>query len=456
MVSSYSQTPFITAMRVVPVAGHDCMLLNLAGAHGPYFIRNLVLLTSSDGAVGAGEIPGGETTRRALIASTELVLGTALDSYQRTLNAIRRLVCKQSTERTPVPAATVDVMPQPHWTNTRLENVVTAVEAALLDLLGQHMGVPVCQLLGNGQQRTTVPVVACLFYIGDSTWTTLSYPRYAARDDWYRARQRVALTPTAIADQADAAADRYGFKHFKLNGGVMRPEQEMAALVAIKRRRPLANLAVDPNGAWSLEQAIDLGKRYGDLLSYAEDPCSAEHGCSAREVMAEFRHATGVRTASHLAITDWRQMGYAHRSGAIDIPLADAHFWSMAGSVRLAQWCDDSGATWGAHSNSHFDISLAMLTHVAAAAPGVINAVDTHWIWQECSERLTCNPLQIDGGKITVPDRPGLGIEPDMAQIERAHQLYKQVGVRARDDAAAMRYLVPKWKYDAKRPSMLR
>jgi len=456
MTNVDSQTPVITATRVVPVAGHDSMLLNLAGAHGPHFIRILVLLTSSEGRVGAGEIPGCEATLRGLVESTQLVLGTALGDFQNTLNTIRRLVCGQTiSQYRPYTSIETDPL-QPHWASLRLENVITAVEAALLDLLGQHMGVPLCQLLGNGQQRTTVPINACLFYIGDSTWTTLSYARHAARDDWYGARQRVTLTPTALADQADAAANRYGFKHFKLNGGVMSPEQEMAALAVIGRRHPSASLAVDPNGAWSCVAAIELCNEYGTLLSYVEDPCGAEQGYSGREIMAEFRRATGVRTATHLMSTDWRQMANAHRSGAVDIPLTDPHFWTLTGSVRLAQWCNDIGATWGSHSNSHFDISLAMFTHVAAAAPGAINAIDTHWIWQECSERLTRAPLQIKNGEISVPDRPGLGVELDMEQIERAHQLYKQVGLRTRDDAIAMKYLVPKWKYDAKRPSMSR
>jgi glucarate dehydratase len=152
--------------------------------------------------------------------------------------------------------------------------------------------------------------------------------------------------------------------------------------------------------------------------------------------------------------TDWRQMGHAVQLHAVDIPLADPHFWTMQGSVRVAQLCDEWGLTWGSHSNNHFDVSLAMFTHVAAAAPGNITAIDTHWIWQEAEERLTREPLRIEGGHVAVPDRPGLGIEIDMERVMAAHALYNTLGPGARDDAMAMQYLVPGWTYDPKRPSL--
>ena len=141
------------------------------------------------------------------------------------------------------------------------------------------------------------------------------------------------------------------------------------------------------------------------VLAYAEDPCGAEHGYSGREIMAEFRRATGLPTATNMIATDWRELKHAVESNAIDIPLADPHFWTMQGSVRVAQFCRDWGLTWGSHSNNHFDVSLAMFTHVAAAAPGNVTAIDTHWIWQD-GQRLTRDPLKIVDGKLTVPTPP--------------------------------------------------
>jgi glucarate dehydratase-related protein len=153
--------------------------------------------------------------------------------------------------------------------------------------------------------------------------------------------------------------------------------------------------------------------------------------------------------------TNWREMRHAVMLNAVDIPLADPHFWTLTGAVRVGQLCNDWGLTWGCHSNNHFDVSLAMFTHVGAAVPGKPTAIDTHWIWQE-GQQLTKEPLQIVNGEIEVPDRPGLGVELDWAQVERAHQLYKRLPSGARNDAAAMQYLIPNWGFDRKRPCLVR
>jgi glucarate dehydratase len=229
----------------------------------------------------------------------------------------------------------------------------------------------------------------------------------------------------------------------------------MLAVEALAKRFPQARVTIDPNGAWSLTEAIALCKGRAGILAYAEDPCGAEDGYSGREIMAEFRRATGLPTATNMIATDWRQMGHAVALQSVSIPLADPHFWTMAGAVRVAQMCDEWGLTWGSHSNNHFDISLAMFTHVGAAAPGTITALDTHWIWQD-GQALTKDPLRVVGGKIRLPDRPGLGIEIDMVSLERAHALYRSHGLGARDDATAMQYLIPGWTFDSKRPCLVR
>jgi glucarate dehydratase len=447
-------SPTITGMQVIPVAGRDSMLLNLCGAHAPYFTRILVLLTDSAGNVGMGEVPGSNGIVQALEKSVPLVTGTEIARYNRTLNLLRDTIAGKSNHQV-TSSAEEAVLKQPHEINLRLENVITAVEAALLDLLGQHLGVPVCELLGAGQQRTHVPMLAYLFYIGDRRRTDLPYQTGEGEQGWYARRHQEALTADAIADLAAATVEQYGFRDFKLKGGVMRAEDEVEAVAAIKRRFPDSRATLDPNGAWSLAEAIAACRGKGDILAYAEDPCGPENGFSGREIMAEFRRATGIPTATNMVATDWRQMSHSHMLGAVDIPLADPHFWTMQGSVRLAQLCHDWGLTWGSHSNNHFDVSLAMFTHAAAAAPGNITAIDTHWIWQEGTERLTREPLKIVGGQVAVPQAPGLGIEPDMDRISAAHELYKRVAGGARDDAMAMRYLLPGWTYDPKRPSML-
>ncbi|MBV9880748.1 MAG: glucarate dehydratase [Gemmatirosa sp.] len=436
----------IREMHVVPVAGADSMLLNLSGAHAPFFTRNVVLLRDAAGRTGVGEVPGGERIRRTLDDARELVLGTRLGDHAALLGRMRRAFGDRDAAGRG--AQTFDLRTAIH--------AMTAVESAMLDLLGQALGLPVCALLGEGRQRDAVPVLGYLFYVGDRTRTDLPY-RAAPNDtdDWLRLRDEPALTPAAIVRLAEAARARYGVDDFKLKGGVLAGAEEMEAVDALADRFPDARITLDPNGAWSLDDAVALCRGRGAVLAYAEDPCGAERGYSGREIMAEFRRATGVRTATNMIATDWRELGHAVRLDAIDIPLADPHFWTMAGAVRVAQLCRDWGLTWGAHSNNHFDVSLAMVAHVAAAAPGDVTAIDTHWIWQD-GERLTREPPRIAGGAIAVSDAPGLGVEIDPAALEAAHALHRTHGLGARDDAAAMQYLVPGWTFDPKRPCLVR
>lgn len=433
-------------MLVIPVASHDSMLLNLSGAHSPYFTRNILILKDSAGRTGVGEVPGGEAIRSTLDEARALVVGKGLGSYNNILNAVRKAFVDLDAGGRGLQTFDLRIM----------VHAVTALEAALLDLLGQFLDVPVAALLGEGQQRDAVEILGYLFYIGDRRKTDLPYlAEENAEDDWLRLRHEEAMTPASVVRLAEAAHARYGFNDFKLKGGVFAGEEEIEAVTALARRFPQARITIDPNGAWSLEEAIRLCKNMHDVLAYAEDPCGAERGYSGREIMAEFRRATRLPTATNMIATDWRQMGHAIQLQSVDIPLADPHFWTMQGSVRVAQMCHEWGLTWGSHSNNHLDISLAMFTHVAAAAPGNITAIDTHWIWQD-GQHLTKNPLKIVDGKILVPKRPGLGIEVDMAAIEKGHALYKSKGLGSRDDATAMQYLIPGWTFDNKRPCLVR
>jgi glucarate dehydratase len=445
-LSPSSQTPKITRVQVIPVAGQDSMLLNLSGAHGPFFTRNLLILTDSSGRTGVGEVPGGEKIRKTLEDARELIEGQSIGAWNQVLNTLRtRFADRDSGGRG---NQTFDLRVAIH--------AVTAVESALLDLLGQFLGVPVAALLGEGQQRDSVAMLGYLFYVADRKKTDLAYGSAPdAEDDWLRLRHEAAMDAKGIVALAEAAYKRYGFKDFKLKGGVLRGEEEMEAIIALSERFPDARITLDPNGGWLLKDAIRICQGRGDVLAYAEDPCGAEGVFSGREVMAEFRRATGLPTATNMIATDWRELSHTIHLQSVDIPLADPHFWTMQGSVRVAQVCQTWGLTWGSHSNNHFDISLAMFTHVAAAAPGKVTAIDTHWIWQD-GQRLTKAPLQIVDGQVAVPQTPGLGVELDMAEVEKAHQLYLKHGLGARDDAVAMQYLIPNWKFNNKMPCMVR
>ena len=443
------RTPVVTDVTVIPIAGHDSMLLNLSGAHGPYFTRNLVVISDSAGNTGVGEVPGGEPIRRTLDDARNLIAGRSIGDYHAVLNDVRQVFGDRDAGGRG--AQTFDLRVAVH--------AVTAVEAALLDLLGQHLDAPVAALLGDGQQRDRVQALGYLFFVGDRSRTDLAYrsaaDEAADADDWMRVRHDEALTPDAIVALAEAARTRYGFADFKLKGGVLPAADEAKAVIALADRFPDARITLDPNGGWLLDDAIRTCRELRDVLAYAEDPVGPEAGFSGREVMAEFKRATGLPTATNMIATDWREMGHAIRSGAVDIPLADPHFWTMAGSVRVAQLCDTWGLTWGSHSNNHFDVSLAMFTHVAAAAPGDITAIDTHWIWQD-GQAITTAPYEIIDGYLTVPDAPGLGVTLDEAAVAAAHEVYNREGLGSRDDAAAMQYLMPGWTFDSKRPALQR
>jgi glucarate dehydratase len=446
-----SAAPVVVRLEAIPVAGRDSMLLNLSGAHGPFFTRNLLILTDSAGRIGVGEVPGGERIRQTLDDAAALVVGQPIGAIQPLLQRIQGAFADR--DRGGRGLQTFDLRTTIH--------AVAAIESALLDLLGQHLGVPVAALLGEGPQRESVEMLGYLFHVGDRRRSGLPYADGSGANDpdaddaWLRLRHEPALTAEAIVRQAEAAQARYGFNDFKLKGGVLRGDDEVAAVVALHERFPNARVTLDPNGAWSLAEAVRLLRDLRGVIAYAEDPCGAEDGFSGREVMAEFRRATGLPTATNMVATDWRQLRHALALGAVDIPLADPHFWTLSGAVRVAQTCRDHGLTWGSHSNNHFDVSLAMFTHVAAAAPGSVTAIDTHWIWQD-GQHLTREPLRIEGGRVRVPTTPGLGIELDRAEVERAHRLYLQHGLGARDDAIAMQDLIPGWRFDPKRPALVR
>ena len=441
-----SLSPIIKSLKVIPIAGHDSMLLNLSGAHGPFFTRNLIVLTDNSGRSGIGEVPGGEKIQKTIEDASDIVIGQSIANVQSVLTQIRTQFADRDASGRGL--QTFDLRTTIH--------AVTAVESAMLDLLGQFLNLPIAALLGEGQQRSSVEMLGYLFYIGDKAKTNLPYRVEASADnEWFRLRNEVALTPQAIVRTAEAARDKYGFNDFKLKGGVLSGEAEIEAVQALHERFPAARVTLDPNGGWLLKDAVRLMRDMHGVVAYAEDPCGAEEGFSGREVMAEFRRETGLPTATNMVATDWRQLTHSLSLQSVDIPLADPHFWTMAGSVRVAQTCRDWGLTWGSHSNNHFDVSLAMFTQVAAAAPGKVTAIDTHWIWQD-GQGLTRDPLKIINGHVQVPQKPGLGVELDMQAVEAAHQLYLKHGLGARDDSVAMQYLIPNWKFDNKRPCMVR
>lgn len=445
-------TPVVTEMQVIPVAGYDSMLMTLSGAHAPYFTRNLVILKDNAGHTGIGEIHGGDYTCDALKSCIPLVVGQPVGKYRAILDSIHK-ASTRSAEDDGEGIQSLDI--------SKLKFVVKAewaIECALLDLLGQYLDLPMCEMLGDGKQRDQVETLGYLFYVSDKEKAApaLSYlDESSSSDPWFRLRRQEMLTPERIVEQACVLQEKYGFRNFKLKGGVLRGAEEMEAVRALKKQFPNGRINIDPNGAWSLSEAIEICKPMEGILTYIEDPCGPESGFSSREIMAEFKNAVNLPVATNMIATDWRQFYHAAALKSVDIVLADPHFWGFGGSVRMAQILNDWGLTWGSHSNNHFDITLTAFAHVAAAAPGNPTALDTHWIWQDGQNLLKDTPQIVDG-YLQVPKNPGLGVTIDMDKVMEANALYNKLPSHDRNDAEAMQYLIPNWKFDSKKPALVR
>ncbi|HAE44358.1 MAG TPA: glucarate dehydratase [Lachnospiraceae bacterium] len=445
-------TPVVTDMQVIPVAGYDSMLMTLSGAHAPWFTRNLVILKDSSGNTGIGEIHGGDYTCEALRSCVPLVVGQPIGKYRAILDTIHKNT-KKAKEDDGEGIQTLDI--------SKLKFVVKAewaIECALLDLLGQYLDLPMCELLGDGKQRDKVETLGYLFYVSDKEKAAPDLPyidESDSSDPWFAYRRKEILTHEAVVEEAMILHDKYGFKNFKLKGGVLEGAYEMDTVRALKKAFPEGRINIDPNGAWSLQEAIDLCRPMENILTYIEDPCGPEAGYSSREIMAEFKNAVKLPVATNMIATDWRQFYHSAALKSVDIVLADPHFWGFGGSIRIAQLLNDWGLTWGSHSNNHFDITLAAFAQVAAAAPGNPTALDTHWIWQDGQNLLKDTP-QIRDGYLELPEKPGLGVTIDMEKVMEANALYNKLPSHDRNDATAMQYLIPNWVYDSKRPALVR
>lgn len=441
--------PKIKEVRVIPVAGYDSMLMTLSGVHAPYFTRNIVIIEDSTGNIGVGEVHGGPEIERVLVEFNKILIGRSIFEYRKILDDINNTKKRISSEG----IQNFDI--------SKIIDVIrpeVAIESALLDLMGKFLNMPVCSLLGDGKQRSEVEVLGYLFYVNDIEKVSQPYKSEKnSKIPWFKQRREVALTPESIVEQAQSINEHYGIKNFKLKGGVLEGEKEIETIKMLKKAFPDSNLSIDPNGAWSLKEAVDLINIIKDIITYVEDPCGSEEGYSGREILSEFKSCTGVKVATNMITTNWRQFLPSIMLKSIDIVLADPNFWLMSGSVIVSQLLEKWRMNWGCHSNNHFDISLAMFAHCAASAKGEIMPMDTHWIWQD-GQNLCKDSHEIVGGKIFVDDKPGLGVNIDMDRIIDANNLYKKIKNKYgnRDDSVVMQEIINNWRFDPKTPALVR
>lgn len=384
----------VVDVDITPVAVKDPPLLNSRGVHEPYALRAVLWVSTDDGLVGLSEAYGDDATLALLRAAVPVVLG--LSPWD--LNALHA--------RAGVLAG-------------------AAFEVAFLDLQGKATGLRVCDLLG-GAVRTSVPFAAYLFY------------KWAGHPGQAPDRFGAALDPDGIVAQAKALVARYGFGSLKLKGGVFPPEEEIAAIQALRAAFPDHPLRLDPNANWTVPTSHRVAGLLEGLLEYLEDPTAGIPG------MATVAARTSLPLATNMCVVSFEDLPPAVAAGAVRVVLADHHFWGgLRASQRLAGICETFGLGLSMHSNTHLGISLAAMTHLAAATPNLTYACDTHSVWQD--EDVVTAPLEIQDGAVRVPAGPGLGVELDENALGALHEQYLACGVRKRDDVAAMRVVDPRW-----------
>ena len=413
----------IVEMRITPIAMSDPPLLNAAGLHAPYALRTIVELVCDDGIYGLGEVPGGSEITAALEAAGEVVVGADPFAVRATL------------------ARLADAAGRFGWSRRVLALAQSAVDVALHDLVGKEIGRPVVDLLG-GPVRDRVDFAAYLFFKEEGAGGDLEFGIDPEATGWAAARQARAHSPEEVVAQAEAMCAAYGFRSIKLKGGVFPPAHEVASIEMLHRRfGPDVPLRLDPNAIWSVETAVSVASSLVGVLEYYEDPVRGQ------EAMAELGSRVDLPLATNMCTTSFDHVPGSIRLGSERIILVDHHGWGgLLAAIELDRICRTFGRELSMHSNSHLGISLAAMTHLAAASPSLAYAVDTHYPWQT-EEVVAGGRFVFEDGALSVSREPGLGVELDREALARLHGNYLRCGLTARDDEVQMQRIRPGWTF---------
>ncbi len=415
-----SQPPLvITGLTITPIALPDPPILAASGCHGPYFLRNVVELTTEGGVLGVGETHGGEGVTTALERARKVVVGQNAFAYRKFARELKTLgmAC------------------------------YAGIELAALDACGRATGRRLCEMIG-GPVRDAVEFAAYLFYrYAADHPVVLADPHLVdprgrgdrALDDWGEVRSVEAMSKLAARFR-----DRFGFRVFKLKGGVLTPEVERDSLKAMATELgPEARLRIDPNARWKVETAVRIGRDLARLpMEYYEDPVQGQ------EKMAEVRRATGLKMSTNMCVTSFDHIPKALRLHPIDVLLCDHHYFGgFAGCQALGPICQAAGWSMSQHSNNHAGVTMAAMIHLAASIPQLTLASDTHYPWLvEGADIIEGPKLPIRDGRMQVPAGPGLGVTLDRDKLARASEVYRKCGMRRRDDGSLMRRIEPGWR----------
>jgi glucarate dehydratase len=418
-MSTASTRPSIVDINITPIAVVDPPLLNSVGVHEPFALRAIVQVRTDDGIVGLSEAYGDDPTLDRLRRAADLLTGLSIWD----LNGLSRRVAVALGEVAPDSPTELAGAPS---VAKAIASTLSAFEVALFDAQGKATGLRVCELLG-GAVREAVPFSAYLFY------------KWAAHPGQEPDGFGEALDPDGIVAQAKALVDRYGFGSLKLKGGVFPPDEEIAAIRALRAALPDHPLRLDPNANWTVATSHRVAAELEGVLEYLEDPTDGIPG------MAEVAARTDLPLATNMCVTTFEDLPESVARGAVRIVLSDHHFWGgLRASQKLAGICETFGLGLSMHSNTHLGVSLAAMTHLAAAVPNLTYACDTHSVWQ-VEEVIEPGAIAIRDGVAKVPDGPGLGVTLDEDALARLHEQYLTCGVRRRDDVGYMRSIRPDW-----------
>jgi len=410
----------ITEVAITPVAFRDPPLLNAVGVHEPYALRAILEVHTDQGLVGLGETYADDGHLRRLRTAADAITGLDVHHLGKMYAAVATALGGDTGSDGHGLTGMIT-------TSSTVDRVFSPFEVACLDIQGKAAGRPVSDLLG-GAVRDAVPFSAYLFY----KWA--AHPD-AGPDAWGEA-----LDPEGIVAQARRMVDDYGFSAIKLKGGVFPPKEEIEAVRALREAFPDHPLRLDPNAAWTVETSLMVARELDGVLEYLEDPTPGQEG------MAAVAREASMPLATNMCVVAFDELAPAVAQDAVQVVLSDHHYWGgLQRSKLLGGICDTFGLGLSMHSNSHLGISLAAMTHLAAATPNLTYACDTHWPWKS-EEVIVEGVLEFRGGSVTVPTGPGLGVELDRDALARLHEQYLSCGLRARDDTGYMQRIDPTYE----------
>lgn len=369
----------------------EAPLLHSNGAHWGRFVRTIVEVHTDEGIVGWGEMGGGGASAEEAFAGLKPYL-LGHDPFQ--LEELRYKICN--------PTASL------YNNRTQLH---AAIEFACLDIMGKQLNVPVYQLLG-GKLRDEIPFASYLFYRLPNEHTGAGEVR----------------TITQLLEHAQQLRDDHGFQSHKLKGGVFPPDYELACYQALAKAFPNDTLRYDPNAALGVEAAIRFGKAIEGLNNdYLEDPTWGLNGNRRVKSMVNLPLATNT------VVVNFEQLAQNILHPAIDVVLLDTTFWGgIRSCIKAAGVCETFQVSVGVHSSGELGIQLATMLHLGAVLPNLTFSADAHY-HHLTDDIVVGGKRAYVGGKMRVPDGPGLGVEVDADKLAEYAELYRSLGGYAYD-----------------------